>query len=96
MVRDLDVFYGRAHVLQGLSFEMGREPVSVIGRNGMGKTTLCNAIMQMRPTSSRGSIRFEGNELVGRPSYKVAGAGIGDVPQGGGCSSRSQSTSTCA
>ena len=82
VVRDLDVFYGRAHVLQGLSFEMGREPVSVIGRNGMGKSTLCNAIMQMRPTSSRGSIRFEGNELVGRPSYKIAGAGIGYVPQG--------------
>jgi branched-chain amino acid transport system ATP-binding protein len=81
-VRDLDVFYGRAHVLQGLSFEMGREPVSVIGRNGMGKTTLCNAIMQMRPTTSRGSIRFEGAELVGRPSYKVAAAGIGYVPQG--------------
>jgi branched-chain amino acid transport system ATP-binding protein len=81
-VKDLDVFYGRAHVLQGLSFEMGREPVSLIGRNGMGKTTLCNAIMQMRPTTSRGSIRFEGRELVGRASYKIAASGIGYVPQG--------------
>jgi branched-chain amino acid transport system ATP-binding protein len=81
-VRDLDVYYGRAHVLQGVSFEMGREPVSLIGRNGMGKTTLCNAIMQMRPAASSGSILFEGEELVGKASYKIAGTGIGYVPQG--------------
>ena len=74
-VNDLNVYYGRAHVLQGVSFEMGDEPVALIGRNGMGKTTLCNAIMQMRPPTSGGSIRFEGRELVGTPSYKVAGAG---------------------
>jgi branched-chain amino acid transport system ATP-binding protein len=82
VVKDLDVYYGRAHVLQGVSFEMGREPVSLIGRNGMGKTTLCNAIMQIRPASSKGSITFEGTQLVGRPSYKIAGTGIGYVPQG--------------
>jgi branched-chain amino acid transport system ATP-binding protein len=80
-VTDLDVYYGRAHVLQGVTFEMGHEPVSLIGRNGMGKTTLCNAIMQMHAPRS-GSVRFEGAELVGRPSYKVAGTGIGYVPQG--------------
>jgi branched-chain amino acid transport system ATP-binding protein len=81
-VKDLDVYYGRAHVLQGVSFEMGREPVSIIGRNGMGKTTLCNAILQIRPANSKGSIVFEGTQLVGRPSYKIAGTGIGYVPQG--------------
>jgi branched-chain amino acid transport system ATP-binding protein len=81
-VSDLNVFYGRAHVLQGVSFEMGHEPVSLIGRNGMGKTTLCNAIMQIRPPSIEGSIVFEGEELVGSASYKVAGHGIGYVPQG--------------
>ncbi len=81
-VKDLDVFYGRAHVLQGVSFEMGREPVSLVGRNGMGKTTLCNAIMQIRPARTKGSIVFEGTELVGRASYKVAATGIGYVPQG--------------
>jgi branched-chain amino acid transport system ATP-binding protein len=81
-VKDLDVYYGPAHVLQGVSFEMGREPVSIIGRNGMGKTTLCNAIMQIRPAHATGSIVFEGTELVGRASYKIAGAGIGYVPQG--------------
>jgi branched-chain amino acid transport system ATP-binding protein len=81
-VKDLDVFYGPAHVLQGVSFEMGDEPVALIGRNGMGKTTLCNAIMQIRPARVSGSIAFDGTELVGRASYKVAGAGIGYVPQG--------------
>jgi branched-chain amino acid transport system ATP-binding protein len=82
VVSDLDVFYGRAHVLQGVSFQMGHEPVSLIGRNGMGKTTLCNAIMQIRPANAKGSITFEGQELVGRPSYKIAATGIGYVPQG--------------
>jgi branched-chain amino acid transport system ATP-binding protein len=82
VVKDVDAYYGRAHVLQGVSFEMGNEPVSLIGRNGMGKTTLCNAIMQIRPARVKGSIVFEGQELVGRPSYKIAGAGIAYVPQG--------------
>jgi branched-chain amino acid transport system ATP-binding protein len=81
-IENLDVFYGAAHVLQGVSFEMGNEPVALIGRNGMGKTTLCNAIMQIRPAHATGSIVFEGQQLVGRASYKVAGSGIGYVPQG--------------
>jgi branched-chain amino acid transport system ATP-binding protein len=81
-IRDLDAFYGPAHVLQGVTFEIGHEPVALIGRNGMGKTTLCNAIMQIHPPSTRGSIAFEGQELLGRPSHRVAGAGIGYVPQG--------------
>ena len=81
-VSGLNAYYGRAHVLQDVSFEIGDEPVSLIGRNGMGKTTLCNAIMNIRPPSVRGSVRFAGQEPVNRASYKIAGAGIGDVPQG--------------
>jgi branched-chain amino acid transport system ATP-binding protein len=81
-VTDLNVHYGPAHVLQDVSFEVRDEPVSLIGRNGMGKTTLCNAILNMPPGKTTGSIRFEGTELVGRASYKIAGAGIGYVPQG--------------
>ena len=69
-------------MLQGVTFTMGDEPVAIIGRNGMGKTTLCNAIMQIRPATTRGSIRFRGEECVGRPSYKIAASGIGYVPQG--------------
>jgi len=82
VVRDLDAYYGSAHILQGVGFEMGSESLAIIGRNGMGKTTLCAAIMGIRPPEARGSIRFRGRELCGRPSYKIAGAGIGYVPQG--------------
>ena len=61
---------------------MGTEAVAVIGRNGMGKTTLCNSIMGIEPPSAKGSIRFRGTELLGKPSYKIAGTGIAYVPQG--------------
>jgi branched-chain amino acid transport system ATP-binding protein len=81
-VEGLDAFYGTAQALEGVSFSMGHEAVAVIGRNGMGKTTLCNALMGISPPSPRGSARFRGNELLGRPSYKVAGEGIAYVPQG--------------
>ena len=81
-VSGLNVHYGPSHVLQDVSFEVRDEPVSLIGRNGMGKTTLCNAILQMPPGKTSGSIRFAGTEIVGRSSYKIAGAGIGYVPQG--------------
>ena len=78
----VDAFYGTAQALQGVSFSMGQEAVSVIGRNGMGKTTLCNAIMAIQPPDARGSVRFRGTELLGSPSYKIAGQGISYVPQG--------------
>jgi branched-chain amino acid transport system ATP-binding protein len=81
-VRNLDAYYGRAHVLQGVSFEMGAEPLAIIGRNGMGKTTLCAAIMSIAPPDATGSVRFRGIELLGHPSYKIANLGIGYVPQG--------------
>jgi len=81
-IHELDAYYGRAHILQGVSFEMGSESVAIIGRNGMGKSTLCAAIMGIHPPDVRGSIRFRGEELCGRPSYKIAGSGIGYVPQG--------------
>ena len=80
-IEGLNAYYGQAHILQGVGLEMGAEPVAVIGRNGMGKSTLCKAIMGMIPRVD-GSIRFEGEEIVGKPSYKIAGLGIGYVPQG--------------
>ena len=80
-ISKLDVGYGQAQVLHGVDLRMGQEAVSVIGRNGMGKTTLCNAIMGLLPIMG-GSIRFRGVELVGLPPYKVAATGIGYVPQG--------------
>jgi branched-chain amino acid transport system ATP-binding protein len=77
----VNAYYGRGRVLQDVSFEMGREPIAVIGRNGMGKTTLCLAIMGLMARAD-GSVRFEGQELMGRAPYKISGAGIGYVPQG--------------
>jgi branched-chain amino acid transport system ATP-binding protein len=81
-VEDLHAFYGPAHVLQGVSFEIGDEPIAIVGRNGMGKTTLCAAIMGITPPRTSGSVRIRGVEIRGRPSYKVARSGIGYVPQG--------------
>jgi branched-chain amino acid transport system ATP-binding protein len=80
-VSDLQGFYGPAHVLQGVSFAMGAEPVALIGRNGMGKSTLCAAIVGLLEKRS-GSVRLEGHELMHKPAYKIADAGIGFVPQG--------------
>ena len=89
-VRDLNAFYGTAHILHGVSFSMGAEPVAMIGRNGMGKTTLCKTIVGLLGTTGRssGSVRLEGVELIGRQAYKIAKAGVGYVPQGRGCSRR--------
>jgi branched-chain amino acid transport system ATP-binding protein len=83
-VEGLDGYYGTAHVLQGVSFKMGAEPVALIGRNGMGKSTLCKAIVGLLGATGRssGSVRLEGEELQGKPSYRIAKAGVGYVPQG--------------
>jgi len=80
-VSGLHAYYGAAHILQDVEFQLHAEAVAVVGRNGMGKSTLCNAIMGLLP-SVRGSIRFFGRELVGRPPHQIATAGIGYVPQG--------------
>ena len=66
-IEGLNAFYGSAQALEGVAFTMGRESIAIVGRNGMGKTTLCNAIMGISPPSATGSIRFEGRELVGEP-----------------------------
>ena len=83
-VDGLDAFYGTAHVLQGVSFKMGAEPVALIGRNGMGKSTLCKAIVGLLGATGRssGSVKLAGEELQNRPSYRIAKTGVGYVPQG--------------
>jgi branched-chain amino acid transport system ATP-binding protein len=83
-VEGLDAYYGTAHVLQGVSFKMGAEPVALIGRNGMGKTTLCKAMVGLLGATGRssGSVRLAGEELQNRPSYRIAKSGVGYVPQG--------------
>src|SRR3954467_8110257 len=81
-VESLSAYYGRAQALEDVTFEIAGGATSVIGRNGMGKTTLCNAILGLPPARVTGSICFNGKELVGQPSYKIAKLGIGYVPQG--------------
>jgi branched-chain amino acid transport system ATP-binding protein len=81
VVEDVHAYYGTAHVLHGVTFTMGAEPIALIGRNGMGKSTLCAAIVGLLD-SVTGSVRLAGEELLRRPAYKRASAGIGFVPQG--------------
>ncbi|KRE14446.1 ABC transporter permease [Bosea sp. Root483D1] len=80
-IAGLNVFYGRSHAVQGVDLTLQHGVLSVIGRNGMGKTTMCKAIMGLVPISS-GSIRFFGEEIAGRSPAEVARLGIGYVPQG--------------
>ena len=80
-LRGLNVFYGASHALQGVDLTLSSGALSVVGRNGMGKTTLCQTIMGLVPAAS-GSIRFLGEELCGRPPAEIARLGIGYVPQG--------------
>ncbi|OGA20254.1 MAG: ABC transporter ATP-binding protein [Betaproteobacteria bacterium RIFCSPLOWO2_02_FULL_63_19] len=81
-VRDLETAYGRSQVLFGVSFTVeAGTVVTLLGRNGMGKTTTVRSVMgMMRPRS--GQVLFEGKPLTGLPSYRVAQAGLGLVPEG--------------
>jgi uncharacterized protein (UPF0261 family)/ABC-type branched-subunit amino acid transport system ATPase component len=80
-INGLNVFYGRGHALQGVDLTIEHGVLSLVGRNGMGKTTLCKAIVGLIPAAS-GSIRFMGEELVGRTPAEIARLGLGYVPQG--------------
>ena len=80
-IAGLNVFYGRSHAVQGVDLTLQHGVLSVVGRNGMGKTTMCKAIMGLVPIAS-GSIRFFGEEIAGRSPAEVARLGIGYVPQG--------------
>ena len=80
-ISGLEVHFGQSHILQGVDLEAHDKPVSIVGRNGMGKTTLCQTLMGLAP-SSGGSIRFQGRELIGKKSHEITKLGIGYVPQG--------------
>ncbi len=80
VVEGLDVHYGRAHALQGVSLTIDRGVFGIVGRNGMGKTTLCNAITGLVP--ARGSVRLAGQPILGLPPHRITRAGIAYVPQG--------------
>jgi branched-chain amino acid transport system ATP-binding protein len=80
-VDDVHSFYGKSHVLQGVSIRLEQgNLVCLLGRNGVGKTTTLKSIMGMvRP--ARGSILFRGTEIVGKQPYEIARLGVGIVPE---------------
>ncbi|MGR3435914.1 MAG: ABC transporter permease [Shimia sp.] len=80
-VRGLNVFYGASHALQGVDLSLGSGVLSVVGRNGMGKTTLCKSIMGLLPIAS-GSIAIHGAPIPREDTGAVARMGVGYVPQG--------------
>jgi branched-chain amino acid transport system ATP-binding protein len=81
-VRDLQTSYGRSQVLFGISLQVPSSTVvSLLGRNGMGKTTTVRSIMGITPPGA-GTIAFENRKLNGLPSYRIAQAGLGLVPEG--------------
>src|SRR5450755_2807714 len=80
-VQDLQVYYGESHALQGVSLTLQRGVLSVVGRNGMGKTTLCNTIVGLMRARS-GSVRFDGRDITTLEPFEIVRAGVGFVPQG--------------
>ena len=79
-VRDLHAYYGKSHILQGVDLDVGdNEIVSILGRNGVGRSTTLKAIMgEPEPT---GEIRFRGQPVAGRKPHEIAHLGIGFVPE---------------
>jgi uncharacterized protein (UPF0261 family)/ABC-type branched-subunit amino acid transport system ATPase component len=79
-IKNLDVYYGRAHALQDVSLGLDKGVLAVVGRNGMGKTTLCNAVTGL--VRARGSVKLAGEEILGLAPNVITEKGIGYVPQG--------------
>src|SRR6267142_94100 len=79
-VEDLHAYYGKSHILQGVSFRVGQgEIVSLLGRNGAGRSTTIRTIMGHVAPS--GAIRFNGERIDGRPPHVIARKGLGYVPE---------------
>ncbi|NBS67158.1 MAG: ATP-binding cassette domain-containing protein, partial [Betaproteobacteria bacterium] len=80
-VADIHAYYGQSHVLQGVSLDVGKgEVVSLLGRNGSGKTTTLLTIMGYL-SPAPGSITYDGVEIGGLPPYRISRMGLGFVPQ---------------
>jgi len=79
-VKEIHTYYGTSHILFGISLEVNEgEVVCLLGRNGAGKTTTLRSIIGLTPPRS-GSIKFKGQEIVGKPPYRIAPLGVGFVP----------------
>ena len=81
-VQDIHSYYGDSYILQGVTLELKPgEVVGLLGRNGVGKTTLARSILGLTP-AKRGKILFKGTDITHMPAYRIARMGIGFVPQG--------------
>jgi branched-chain amino acid transport system ATP-binding protein len=81
-VEDVHTYYGESHVLQGISLQVAAsEVLAILGRNGMGKTTLIRSIIGFTPPR-RGSVRFKGQDITRWPPYRMVESGMALVPQG--------------
>ncbi|MDQ0470360.1 ABC transporter permease [Labrys wisconsinensis] len=80
-IRDLNVHYGESHAIQGIDLALPAGILAIVGRNGMGKTTLCNTVTGLKRATS-GSIVLAGREIAGLEPHKIARLGVGYVPQG--------------
>ena len=79
-IREIHTYYGTSHILFGISLDVKQgEAVCLLGRNGAGKTTTFRSIIGLTPPK-KGSIKFKGQEIIGKPSYRIAQMGIGFVP----------------
>ncbi|MEM9061607.1 MAG: ABC transporter ATP-binding protein [Pseudomonadota bacterium] len=79
-VTDLHAYYGKSHILQGVNLTVGDgEIVALLGRNGVGRSTTCKAVMGDVPPV--GSVKFKGQEIAGRKAFEIARLGIGYVPE---------------
>ena len=79
-VNDLHAYYGKSHILQGVNMAVGDgEIVALLGRNGVGRSTTCKAIMGDVPPI--GSVQFKGSEIAGKKAFEIARLGIGYVPE---------------
>lgn len=79
-IRDLHAFYGKSHVLHGVNLDVQQgEIVSLLGRNGVGRSTTVKATMGL--VSATGSVRFNGREILGLPAFRIAHLGLGYVPE---------------
>jgi uncharacterized protein (UPF0261 family)/ABC-type branched-subunit amino acid transport system ATPase component len=83
-IDDLHVYYGQSHAIQGVSLTLERGALSIVGRNGMGKTTLCNTIVGLKRARS-GAIRVDGREISTLEPHEIHRLGVGYVPQGRRC-----------
>jgi branched-chain amino acid transport system ATP-binding protein len=81
-VEDVHTYYGASHVLQGITLRVGEgEVLAILGRNGVGKTTLVRSIIGFTPPR-RGAVRFRGDTITRWPPYRMVAAGLAIVPQG--------------